>query len=287
MLADVRVHRPGDLSEALALLGAAVEGPRKLTLLAGGTDLMVLQSSGHFVAEEVLDLWRLDALRGIAQREDGKLVLGALSTYQDLIESRLVQRWAPSLVEASRTVGAVQIQSRGTLGGNVANASPAGDTLPVLLAHGTDVVLESSAGGERVVPFDGFYGGYRKPDIRPGELIKSFVVDPLPEGAVSSFRKVGTRLAQSISKVMLCGVATVDAEGRIDFVRLAAGSVAPVPVRLLGAEAAARGGRPGEIGDAVRAAACSDVTPIDDVRSNADYRREVTGRLAARFVSSL
>lgn len=286
MLADVPVHRPAELGEALGLL-ADPPGGRKLTVLAGGTDLMVLQNSGAFVPDAVLDLWRVDALRGIELLPTGGIRVGALATYQDLIESRIVQRWIPALVEASRTVGAVQIQSRGTLGGNVANASPAGDTLPVLLAHGADVLLASAGGGERTVPFDGFYGGYRQPDIRPGELITGFVIDPLPEGGISAFRKVGTRLAQAISKVMLCGVATLDDEGRVDFVRLAAGSVAPVPVRLSAAEAAARGMLPAEAYDSVRTAARTDVQPIDDIRSNADYRREVTGRLAARFVASL
>jgi CO/xanthine dehydrogenase FAD-binding subunit len=248
---------------------------------------MVLQNSGHFFAESVLDLWGLDALRGIEQAADGRIAVGALATYQDLIESRLIQRWVPSLVEASRTVGAVQIQSRGTLGGNVANASPAGDTLPVLLAHGTDVILVSAAGGERVVSFDEFYLGYRESDMRSDELIKGFLIDPLPEGAQSSFRKVGTRLAQSISKVMLCGIATLDSAGRVASIRLAAGSVAPVPVRLTLAEAAALGAIASEASAAVRQAAMDDVVPIDDVRSNAVYRREVTGRLAARFVGSL
>ena len=286
MLADISVHRPADLTEALELL-ADPPGGKTLTVLAGGTDLLVLQNSGHFVAESVLDLWRLNELRGIEQRPDGRIAVGALATYQDLIESRLIQRWIPSLVESSRTVGAVQIQSRGTLGGNVANASPAGDTLPVLLAHGTDVLLVSASGGERVVRFDDFYRGYRDTDMGEHELIRGFLIDPLPPGGQSEFRKVGTRLAQAISKVMLCGVATLDAEGCVASLRLAAGSVAPVPVRLFRAEAAALGKTPAAASEAVRAAASAEVFPIDDVRSNADYRKEVTGRLAARFVSSL
>ena len=286
MLADTTVHRPADLPEALGLLAAPPAG-RKLTVFAGGTDLMVLQNSGHFIPASVLDLWGLDALRGIEQRSDGRIAIGALTTYQDLIASRVVQRFIPSLVEASRTVGAVQIQSRGTLGGNVANASPAGDTLPVLLAHGTDVLVESAARGERVVRFDSFYRGYRDMDLAADELITGLLIDPLPEGARSSFRKVGTRLAQSISKVMLCGIGTLDSRGAVSSLRLAAGSVAPVPVRLTGAEAAGLGGVPSDVAADVAEAARADVTPIDDVRSNADYRREVTGRLAGRFVSAL
>jgi len=286
MLADTSVHRPADLAEALELLAAPPHG-KELTILAGGTDLMVLQNSGHFVAESVLDLWGLDSLRGIEERPDGRIAVGALTTYQDLIRSRLIQRWVPSLVEASRTVGAVQIQSRGTIGGNVANGSPAGDTLPVLLAHGTDVIVQSAARGGRRVRFDAFYRGYRDKDLASDELITGFVIDPLPDGAHSAFRKVGTRLAQSISKVMFCGIGTLDSAGRVDLLRLAAGSVAPVPVRLTGAEHAGLGGRPEAVESGVAEAAKVDVTPIDDVRSSSDYRREVTARLAGRFVSSL
>jgi CO/xanthine dehydrogenase FAD-binding subunit len=169
----------------------------------------------------------------------------------------------------------------------VANGSPAGDTLPVLLAHGTDVLVQSAARGLRTVRFDVFYRGYRDKDLASDELITGFVIDPLPEGAHSAFRKVGTRLAQSISKVMLCGIGTLDSAGRVDSLRLAAGSVAPVPVRLTGAERAGLGGLPAAVAREVVEAAKADVTPIDDVRSSSGYRREVTGRLAGRFVSSL
>ena len=286
MLADLTVHRPASLDEALALL-ADPPGGTKLTPLAGGTDLMVVLNSRAVVPDAVLDLWKLDELRGIRPLDGGGLYVGALTTYRALIASPLANERCPSLVEASRTVGAVQIQSRGTLGGNVASASPAGDTLPVLLAQGCDVVLRSRDGGERTVSFDGFYAGYRQPDIRPGELIVGFRLHALPAGASTWFRKVGTRLAQAISKVVLAGVASTAADGTIAHLRLAAGSVAPTPVRLTSAEAAAIGGRPADVAAAAGAAARNDVVPIDDVRSNAGYRREVSGRLVETWIRSL
>jgi CO/xanthine dehydrogenase FAD-binding subunit len=286
MLADIAVHRPATLEEALAVLADAPDDARP-TPLAGGTDLMVVLNSRQVVPSSVLDLWRVDELRGIAARDDGSLWIGALTTYRSIIASPLANERSPALVEASRTVGALQIQSRGTLGGNVANASPAGDTLPVLLAQGCDVVLQSRDAGRRTVAFDGFYAGYRQPDIRSGELIVGFVLHALPEGATSWYRKVGTRLAQAISKVVLAGVASKASDGTLNCLRIAAGSVAPTPIRLHGAEATGRGGLPGDVAAAVGTAARADVVPIDDVRSNADYRREVTGRVVEAWIRSL
>lgn len=286
MLADIPVHRPATLGEALAILADPPGGTRP-TPIAGGTDLMVVLNSRHVVPSSVLDLWRLDELRGIAAQDDGTLWIGALTTYRSIIRSAEANTHCPALVEAARTVGAAQIQSRGTLGGNVANASPAGDTLPVLLAQGCDVVLQSRDGGRRTASFDGFYAGYRQPDIQPGELIVGFAIAPLPAGGTSWYRKVGTRLAQAISKVVLAGVAQVGPDGTLSALRIAAGSVAPTPVRLATAEAAGHGGRPSVVAAAVGAAARRDVTPIDDVRSNAPYRREVTGRVVETWVRSL
>ncbi len=286
MLADIPVHRPSSLEEALALLADPPDGERP-TPMAGGTDIMVVLNSRHVVPSSVLDLWKLDELRGLSVQDDGTLWIGALSTYRSIIASPLANAHCPALVEAARTVGAVQIQSRGTLGGNVANASPAGDSLPVLLAQGCDVLLQSRDGGRRTRSFDGFYAGYRQADIQPGELIIGFRIHALPPGATSWYRKVGTRLAQAISKVVLAGVAACGDDGTLTTLRIAAGSVAPTPIRLAAAEAAGLGGRPTDVAAAVGAGARADVTPIDDVRSNALYRREVSGRLVESWVRSL
>ena len=285
MLADIRVHRPGTLEGALTLL-AEPPGGDPLTILAGGTDLMVLLGAKVIAPRAILDISPLDELRGVRLLENGQLEIGALVTFAELGASTLVREHAPLLAEAAMTVGAAQIQARATLGGNVANASPAGDSLPVLLAQGADVVLRE-AGGERTADFDGFYAGYRQPDVRPGELIVGFRLHALPAGARCRFRKVGTRLAQAISKVAVASVGRLDADGRIDHLSLAAGSVAAVPVRLRTAEAVGVGKTPEEAAEPIVEAVAADVTPIDDIRSTAEYRQAVTARLVARFVAEL
>lgn len=285
MLADAEVLCARTLDEALDVLAAPPGGGRP-AILAGGTDLMVAMHGGTASPSSVLDIHLLDELRAIRLLPGGRLEIGALATFRDLGRSPLVAVHSALLACASRTVGAVQIQARATIGGNVANASPAGDSLPVLLAQGAQVVLRSRA-GERVVDFDRFYAGYRQPDVRKDELITGFLLGALPAGVTCRFRKVGTRRAQAIGKVSLAAIGRLDAAGRIDVLRLAAGSVAPIPVRLGEAERAALGLRPSEAAPLAAAGAARDVVPIDDMRSTADYRREVTSRLVARFVGDL
>jgi CO/xanthine dehydrogenase FAD-binding subunit len=243
------------------------DGP--LTPLAGATDLYVAVNFGTLSTTRFLNLWSLDSLRRITMR-NGVVSIGALATYTALIRSRLVRRHLPSLVSAAREVGGLQIQNRGTLGGNVANASPAGDTLPVLAAVEAVVVLRSAA-EERRVPFAEFYTGYRASVRRPDELIVAFEVAPV-EGR-QWFRKVGTRAAQAISKVVMAAV-------RGPRPRIAVGSVAPTVVRLSRVEHALGSGA--AIDDALRHLD-QDIRPIDDLRSTADYRRDVVANLLRRF----
>jgi len=245
------------------------EGP--LTPLAGCTDVYVGLNFGTLAAKRFLDLWRLDELRRI-RVSDGALSIGALATYTEIIRSPLVRRRLPILAAASREVGGVQIQNRGTLGGNIANGSPAGDTLPVLAAAEATLVLRS-AGGERRVPFASFYTGYRASVLRPDEIIAAVEVARI-EGK-QWFRKVGTRAAQAISKVVMAAV-------RSERPRIALGSVAPTVVRLPETEAALRRG--GSIEEARRILE-SEIRPIDDLRSTAEYRRRVSGNLLEQFWS--
>ena len=188
---------PRTLDEALTIL--AEDGPR--TPLAGCTDVFVNLHFGTMPARRFLNLWALDELRGITA--DGTLRIGALTTYAELIRSEAVNDWLPALVAASREVGGAQIQNRGTLAGNVANGSPAGDSLPVLAVADAVIVLRSVT-GERRVPLTELYTGYRATVIRPDELIVAIEV-PRVEGK-QWFRKVGTRAAQAISKVVMAGV---------------------------------------------------------------------------------
>jgi xanthine dehydrogenase small subunit len=256
---------PRSLREALAMR----RDEESLMPIAGCTDVYVSLNFGTLKETRFLNLWRLKELRGV-DRRSGRLRIGALTTYTELIRSPLVTRTLPMLVAAAREIGGRQIQHRGTIGGNVANASPAGDTLPVLAV--ADAVVElASAHGTREVPFTSFYTGYRQTVARADELIAAFHIPPL--SGTQWFRKVGTRAAQAISKVVVAGVAG-------DAPRLAAGSVAPTVVRLTRTEAAIAAGQ--SVDDAQRVM-LEEIAPIDDIRSTAEYRRRVAANLVAQF----
>jgi CO/xanthine dehydrogenase FAD-binding subunit len=263
-LDELQLLRPASLRDALRMLR-----DEPLTPLAGCTDLYVGLNFGTLRERRFVDLWGLDELRGV-RVESGRLVIGALTTYTQLLRSRPVAQRLPMLAAAAREIGGPQVQNRGTLGGNVANGSPAGDTLPVLAAADA-VVRLVSLDGERRVPFATYYTGYRQSVRRPDELIAALEFEPL-DGR-QWFRKVGTRAAQAISKVVMAGV-------RSDPPRLALGSVAPTVVRLPRTEAALAAGA--ALVEAQRVLA-AEIAPIDDLRSTADYRREVSARLLARF----
>lgn len=256
--------RPKNMKEALQLYRAT---PR-CRLLAGGTDLMVMLHAGALqpAPQAVLDVWSLSELKGVRRVRD-VLEIGAAESYTRIIGSRDAQELVPALVAAARTIGAAQIQNRGTLGGNLANASPAGDTLPVLLAYDAVVVTD-----RRTIPIDAFFTGYRKTALESDELITAV---RLPVGRNVQFRKVGTRAAQAISKVVMA----VSREPA----RIAIGSVAEVPLRAVRAEAAlARNDVEGVI-----AAVAEDIRPIDDVRSTATYRRQVTQNVLRELLDAL
>ena len=264
MPAEPPIDTPRHLFEAYERLAAGPTRP-----IAGGTDIMVA-ITGELgpVPERMLDLSRIDALRGISLEADG-LVLGARTTYTEIRRSALCREHLPALAEAAATIGAAQIQNRGTLGGNIANASPAGDTLPILLAADA-VILVGGQRGEREIKAIDFFLSYRKTALEPDELILQ-VKFPLRQGRQLRFRKVGTRRAQAISKVVVA-LAWRDrgAPGWED-VRVALGSVAATPIRAAGTEAVLEGARPTpEVADRAAETLAGELKPIDDVRSTAD-----------------
>jgi CO/xanthine dehydrogenase FAD-binding subunit len=261
----LRLLQPRSLGEALRML----RDEPQLTPMAGCTDLFVGLNLGTLDDRHFLNLWALDELRGVTLA-DGMVRIGALTTWTSIARSPAVQRRLPMLVAAARQIGAVQIQNRGTVGGNIANGSPAGDSLPVLAAADALVELRSTA-WVRKVPLTGFYTGYRTSVMRPGELVTAVEV-PAVDGT-QWFRKVGTRAAQSISKVVLAGV-------RGDRVRLALGSVAPTVVRVPRTEDALSSGAGL---DEARRLLQDEIHPIDDIRSSAAYRRRVAANLLAQF----
>jgi xanthine dehydrogenase small subunit len=271
-ISGLQLLDPRSLTDALKMLRD--EGP--LTPMAGCTDLYVALNFGTLQDTRFLNLWRLDALRRIDVRH-GLLSIGALATYTDAMRSADVRKRLPMLAAAAREVGAVQIQHRGTIGGNVANASPAGDTLPVLAVAEATIVLQSAAGTRRV-PFHAFYTGYRQTVRRPDELIVAFEIPPIH--GRQWFRKVGTRAAQAISKVVIAGV--VAGRGHTG-TRIALGSVAPTVVRATRTEALLAHGA--SVEEAQRAL-MDEIVPIDDLRSTAAYRRRVAGNLLARMLNA-
>ena len=267
------------LDDALDLLSAE---PGAWTPFAGGTDLMVLLEAGRLPQRRFLDLWRVGDLRGITHAPD-EVVIGALATYTDLLSDPVITAEFPLVAEAAKVTGATAIQNRGTVGGNIANASPAADLPPALLVYDAWIELVSSSGSRRV-PYREFHTGYKRMDLAPTELIRSV---SLPRGeryTRQTYRKVGTRRAQAISK--LCFAAGLVVDDRIRQVRIALGSVAPTVVRARHAEEVLRG-QPldAHVISRARAALSRDIAPIDDVRSTADYRLKVAGNLLEEFLS--
>jgi CO/xanthine dehydrogenase FAD-binding subunit len=269
--------RPRDLDEAVAA-HAAHPG---WMVLAGGTDLMV--NANHREAPAgLLDLWRLSAICFVRVADDA-IAIGAGTTWHEVERHPAIRERMRPLAAAAREIGALQIQARATLGGNVGTSSPVGDSLPVLLA--LDAELEvASVRGRRRVPYREWCTGYRTTQLAPDELIVAAHV-PVPGPATrTTWRKVGTRRAQSISKVMGAAAITLDGDV-VTGARVALGAVAERPIRIAAVEAAVYGLRLGAAAEAARAAVRATIRPIDDVRSTADYRREVAENLVARFFS--
>ena len=282
------IATPASLAEAYVVLAGSTAEAR-ITPIAGGTDVMV-RITGEIgpPPTAMVDLSRLDELRGISV-DAGAVILGARTTYTEIRRSDVCREHLPALVDAAATIGAAQIQNRGTLGGNIANASPAGDTLPVLLALDAEIVV-GGVRGERTIPVADFWVAYRRTALAADELILRIRI-PVAGGREARFRKIGTRRAQAISKVVLALAwrevgAGANGHGRAwSDVRLALGSVADRPIRARATEAVLEGAAPTpETADAAAEALAAEIHPIDDVRSTADYRRAVAARALHRMI---
>lgn len=278
MISTIKTHSPKTLAEAYAILQQERTG---IKVLAGGTDLMVTLNARVEQHPAYLNIWNLAELRGISESHDA-IRIGALTTYTQMIRSALVQQHAPILIEAAKLVGATQIQNRGTLGGNIVNASPAGDTLPVLAV--LDAVLEvGSAQATRKIAFNEFYTGYRKTELAPEELLLAIYLPKSAKTDWQYFRKVGTRQAQAISKIVLALRAQKTAEHEISSIKIAYGSVAPTVIRAPRTEALLNGKQPTEeLIELAKQTVMQEVRPITDVRSTENYRRLVSGNILKR-----
>ncbi|HXY50129.1 MAG TPA: xanthine dehydrogenase family protein subunit M [Terriglobales bacterium] len=280
--ADYELVAPGSLQAVLWLLA---EQPGEWLPIAGGTDVMVQYGAGKLPARKLVSLWNLPELRRIEVSE-GEIQIGSGCTYTDLRESTVVAREFPLLASAARWTGGIANQNRGTLGGNIANASPAADSLPALLVYEADLILVS-AGGERRIPYLDFHTGYRKTLLAPGELIRAVCLARRFVKYFSYTRKVGPRQAQAIAKISIAALGQM-ADGLIEDIRIAVGSVAPTPLRLKETEGMLRGNSiEAALLSKARQTAVGEIRPIDDIRSTAAYRSAVTGNLVADFLRGM
>src|SRR6266536_6217943 len=252
---------------------------------AGGTDLMVLLEAGKLPHKNYVNIWNLKELRGSEVSED-HVTLGALTTYTEVQNHALLQKEFPMLCQAARETGGIAIQNRGTLGGNIVNASPAADSPPALLAYDAELELISKRGPRRISYRD-FHQGYKQMDLQPDELLWRVHLPRNTKDSRQYYRKVGTRKAQAISKVCFAAVARLEND-IIDVVRIALGSVAPIPLRCVRTEDTIRGRRIDEqtVADA-KAALAREVAPIDDIRSTRNYRLRVSLNLLQDFLGTL
>jgi CO/xanthine dehydrogenase FAD-binding subunit len=280
--AEYKLVSPGNLQAVLSLLSSE---PSHWLPIAGGTDVMVLYSSGKLPNRHLINIWNIPELRQIEVFPDS-IRIGAASTYTVLREHEIVSKEFPLLAAAASWTGGIANQNRGTLGGNIANASPAADSLPALLVYDADLTLVSVR-GERRVPYRSFHTGYKKMALAPDELIQSISLPRRFSKYFSHARKVGARNAQAISKVCLAALGQC-LNGAIRDVRLALGSVAPVPLRLHETEQVLTGQKiETSLIDAARICVMKEIRPIDDIRSTARYRTAVVGNLVTEFLEKL
>jgi len=279
---DYQLTTTSSLAETLSLLARE---PGVWKPFAGGTDLMVLLEAGKLLHRNYVNIWHLDELR-LIEIEPQHITVGALTTYTDVQANEILRDEFPMLCQAASETGGLAIQNRGTLGGNIVNASPAADSPPALLAYDAEIELSSSQ-GSRWLSYQGFHMGYKQMNMREDELLTRIRLPRTAQPLKHYYRKVGTRKAQAISKVCFAAVARTDGK-RIDELRIALGSIAPVPLRCIRTEDRL-GGQ--EIDQALIAlgkeALAREIAPIDDIRSTKNYRLRISQNLLADFLENI
>jgi CO/xanthine dehydrogenase FAD-binding subunit len=279
---DYQLATPASLADALAMLA---NEPGVWKPFAGGTDLMVLLEAGRLQHQNYINIWTLDELRDI-EVTDNHVTLGALTTYTDIQSHPILVSEFPMLCQAASETGGLAIQNRGTLGGNIINASPAADSPPALLAYDAEIELTSTKGA-RWTSYHGFHTGYKEMQMEPDELLTQIRLPRQDSNCLHYYRKVGTRKAQAISKVCLAAIGRKEGE-RISEVRIAFGSVAPIVIRCVSTEGALRG-KPLEESTIklAKESLIKEIAPIDDIRSTSAYRLRVATNLLVDFLNGL
>jgi CO/xanthine dehydrogenase FAD-binding subunit len=279
---DYELVAPDSLQAAVGLLARS---PGEWLPIAGGTDLMVQYAAGKLSSRKLVSIWNLADLR-LIEVLPNEIRIGAGCTYTDIREHEVTGREFPMLARAASWTGGVANQNRGTLGGNIANASPAADSLPSLLAYDAELIL-TSVRGERRLSYAGFHTDYKKTRLAADELIQAVCLPRRFANYVCHARKVGSRNAQAISKVCIAALGRTAGQA-VEDVRIALGSVAPVPLRLIETEQVVRGKAIDEwLVSLAKKTAMAEIRPIDDIRSTAQYRAAVAGNLVAEFLNLL
>ncbi len=273
---------PGSLDAILQILASS---PDRYTPIAGGTELMVALGAGRLQPKKLISLWNLAELRFIRVTPDA-IVIGSGTTFTDLRRNPTIASELPLLAQAASWTGSIANQNRGTIGGNIANASPAADSPPALLAYDAMLTLISTH-GTRTMPYRDFHLAYKKTALAPDELLHSITLSRNWSGYKTYIRKVGTRNAQAISKVALAAIARTN-NGLIEDIRIGAASLRETPARLIATEQSLINQpiTPETIA-AARATILTEALPIDDIRSTAKYRAAVAANLLEEFLRTL
>jgi CO/xanthine dehydrogenase FAD-binding subunit len=285
MRANIPTYRlivPKSLVDTLNVLA---QEPGVWQPFAGGTDLMVLLEAGKLPHKNYVNIWSLSELRGIEVSPE-QVSIGALTTYTEVQSHAVLREEFPMLCQAASETGGLAIQNRGTLGGNIVNASPAADSPPALLAYDAEVEL-ASINGVRRVPYQSFHTGYKQTVMRPDELLTRIFIPRTTAEMTHYYRKVGTRKAQAISKVCFAATARMKDQTVAD-VRIALGSIAPVPFRCFQTESVVRHLKLDQSTiENAKTELAREITPIDDIRSTKNYRLNVSVNLLEDFLSTL
>jgi CO/xanthine dehydrogenase FAD-binding subunit len=281
-VANYELIAPTSLDAALQILA---DSPDHYTPIAGGTELMVALGAGRLQSKKLVSLWNLEELRFIEVTPDA-IIIGAGATFTDIRKHPVIAREFSILCQAASWTGSIANQNRGTLGGNIVNASPAADSPPALLAYDAKLTLISTR-GPRTLPYNDFHLAYKETALEPDELLYSVAILRNYRSYKSYIRKVGPRNAQAISKVAIAALARMN-KGHIEDIRIGAASLREYPTRLAAAERSLTGKAiSAQVIAAAREAVLTEARPIDDIRSTAKYRATVAANLLEEFLRTL